>query len=134
VRDIAYNQGFHFVHPLRLEAFVDEGMRLLTIYYESPLRELVDGAHRCFNEMPYLMDSDEWVAIKRPDLIVESKDGQWFLIDFKTDKFQPEQIARQVRKHREQLQSYVQDLRLISGIELKAALYFAQFGSIEYIP
>jgi hypothetical protein len=133
VRDIAYNQGFHFVHPLRLEAFVDEGMRLLDIYYASPLKELVDEAHRCFNEMPYLMQSNQWVDTRRPDLIIEARGGQWYLIDYKTDKFDPAQIARQVRKHREQLQGYVRDLKLISGIELNAALYFAQFGLLEQI-
>jgi len=133
VRDIAYNQGFHFVHPLRLEALVGEGMRLLEIYYASPLHNLVSNAHRSFNEMPYLMDAGEWIATKRPDLIIEAADGQWYLIDYKTDKFDLEQVARQVRKHSEQLQAYVRDLKKISGIELSSALYFAQFGRLEYL-
>jgi len=131
VRDIAVNQGFHFVHPLRLEAFVDEGMRLLEIYYTSPLRALVDGAHRRYSEVPYLMDSGDFVALKRPDLILEAADGQWYLIDYKTDKFDRQQVARQVRKHGEQLLGYARDLKRISGIDLRAALYFAQYGLVE---
>lgn len=133
VRDIAVNQGFHFVHPQRLETFVDEGMRLLEIYYKSDLRGLVEGAHRRFSEMPYLMDSGFGMALKRPDLIIEAADGQWYLIDYKTDKFDRTQIARQVRKHGEQLLGYARDLKRLSGIELKAALYFAQFGVLESV-
>jgi ATP-dependent helicase/nuclease subunit A len=134
VRDIAYNQGVHFVHPKRLDALVDEGLRLLEIYRGSRLRELVEKSHSRFNEMPYLVyvdDSDRGVITMRPDLLVEAADGEWHLVDFKTDHFNhlsAGAVEQQARKHRHQLKRYVDDLQIMAGVQIRPAIYFAQYG------
>ncbi|MBU6450750.1 MAG: UvrD-helicase domain-containing protein [Cyanobacteria bacterium REEB67] len=134
VRDIAYNQGVHFVHPKRLDALVDEGLRLLEIYNHSRLRELVEKSHSRFNEMPYLVyvdDGERGVMTMRPDLLVEAADGQWHLVDFKTDHFNHTNagaVEQQARKHRHQLKRYVDDLQIMAGVQIRPAIYFAQYG------
>ena len=132
VRDIAYGQGVHFIHPARLDALVDEGLRLLDIYRQSRLRELVENSHSRFNEMPYFIHVDDGserdVMTMRPDLLIEAADGEWHLVDFKTDHFNPNNVEQQARKHRHQLKRYVDDLQLMGAVRISPAIYFAQYG------
>lgn len=85
--------------------------------------------------MPYLIDAASGfseagpdIRPRRPDLIFQDAEGDWHLVDYKTDHFAAKDVEIQARKHREQIKTYVADLRKLTGVELRPWLYFAQHG------
>ncbi len=132
ISDIAFTQGVMVSHHELLKQLVDEGERLLEIYYGSRLHGLLSQSQQRRHELPYLIDVSYGptpdMKPRRPDLIFEDAQGAWHLVDYKTDHFPAEQVELQARKHREQLKTYTNDLRLLTGHELTPWLYFAQHG------
>ena len=130
VRDIASTQSFHMAHGPRLERLVAEGLKLLDIYFESRLHQLLSTASRRYNEAEYSILSHEDVIKRRPDLIFQAFDGDWYLVDFKTDHVAAGEVEMQARagRHSAQLNSYRVELSRLSGLNLKAYIYFAQTG------
>lgn len=132
ISDIAFTQGAMVSHHELLNKLVDEGERLLEIYYGSRLHGLLTESQQRRHELPYLIDvaygPTPDMKPRRPDLIFEDAQGAWHLVDYKTDHFPAEQVEQQARKHREQLKTYINDLRHLTGHELTPWLYFAQHG------
>jgi len=132
IADIAFTQGAMVSHRQLLDKLVDDGERLLEIYYGSRLYALLSQSRQKRHEMSYLIDVAYGelpdVRSKRPDLIFEDAEGAWHLVDYKTDQFPAENVESQARKHREQIKSYIADLRHLSGHKITPWLYFAQHG------
>lgn len=130
IRDAVFSLGPSAAHPRIMEALFQEGRHLLDIFFESRLADLLARAGARLHELPYLIrsaDGDKMI-LRRPDLIFEDSQGDYQLIDFKTDHFDPGQVDIQARKHREQVLDYVRDLERLAGRPLKPWLYFAQHG------
>jgi ATP-dependent exoDNAse (exonuclease V) beta subunit len=70
---------------------------------------------------------------KRPDLLLETDDGTWYLIDYKTDHFSVADIEQQASRHRPQLERYGEDFTALTGITPKLAIYFAQHGILHQL-
>ncbi|CAN5259237.1 hypothetical protein BH11CYA1_BH11CYA1_01810 [soil metagenome] len=135
IADIAFTQGAMVAHSDLLNRLVDEGERLLGIYYESWLYSLLSQSQQRRHELPYLIDVASGfsealpdIRPRRPDLIFQDAAGDWHLVDYKTDHFAAKDVEIQARKHREQIKTYVADLRKLTGVELTPWLYFAQHG------
>lgn len=128
VSDVAFGQSFHMAHGPVLEKLLQEGLKLLDTYYESRLFELVQGSSRLFKEMTYLIDSfGEEFKKRQPDLVFEGADGNWYIVDYKTDHLEAGPDL-QARRHREQLQSYARDLETLTGFVFTPYVYFARPG------
>jgi len=135
IADIAFTQGAMVAHSDLLNRLVDEGERLLSVYYESRLYGLLSQSQQRRHELPYLIDAASGfseagpdIRPRRPDLIFQDAEGDWHLVDYKTDHFAAKDVEIQARKHREQIKTYVADLRKLTGVELRPWLYFAQHG------
>ena len=135
IADIAFTQGVMVAHSDLLNRLVDEGERLLGVYYESRLYSLLSQSQQRRHELPYLIDAASGfsdaspdIRPRRPDLIFQDAAGDWHLVDYKTDHFAAKDVEIQARKHREQIKTYVADLRKLTGVELRPWLYFAQHG------
>lgn len=130
VSDIAFTLGASIAHPSVLNALVDEGERLLNIYFDSRLAGLLARTAVKLHELPYFIKASdgERLFLRRPDLIFEDESGQWQLVDYKTDQFGADRVDSQARKHREQIKGYVLDLERLTGRTITPWLYFAQHG------
>ncbi|MBP6745102.1 hypothetical protein KA344_07690, partial [bacterium] len=135
IADIAFTQGTMVAHSDLLNRLVDEGERLLGVYYESRLYSLLSQSQQRRHELPYLIDAANRfsetgpdIRPRRPDLVFQDAAGDWHLVDYKTDHFAAKDVEIQARKHREQIKTYVADLRKLTGVELTPWLYFAQHG------
>lgn len=135
IADIAFTQGAMVAHSDLLNRLVDEGERLLSIYYESRLYGLLSQSQQRRHELPYLIDTASGfseagpdIRPRRPDLVFQDAEGDWHLVDYKTDHFAAKDVEIRARKHREQIKTYVADLRKLTGVELRPWLYFAQHG------
>ncbi len=128
IASLAFAQGDVVAHPDMLDLLVAEGERLLGIFDGSKLASMLSSSRRHFHEMPYMLVDAEISSVKRPDLLIEDESGNWFIVDYKTDKFKKEKLPQQAAKHREQLQEYAQDLTRLTGIVAETCIYFAEFG------
>ncbi|MFA7338605.1 MAG: UvrD-helicase domain-containing protein [Candidatus Obscuribacterales bacterium] len=135
IADIAFTQGTMVAHSDLHNRLVDEGERLLGVYYESRLYSLLSQSQQRRHELPYLIDAANSfsetgpdIRPRRPDLVFQDAAGDWHLVDYKTDHFAAKDVEIQARKHREQIKTYVADLRKLTGVELTPWLYFAQHG------
>lgn len=116
-------------HSAGQNHLIQEGKRLLNIFMNSPLKELMLKAQRRIHEQPYaLIEEGKLQREYRPDLIIEDEHGDWHIIDYKTDHFDQSKIEEQARLHSEQLADYASGFARLSGHEARTWLYFAQFG------
>jgi ATP-dependent exoDNAse (exonuclease V) beta subunit len=122
------------VHDKRQqERLLQESETLLITFKNSSLFQLMKSARRRIEESAYIIfdpDSGDNAEL-RPDLIIEDKDQNWHIIDYKTDHLEAKQVSRQVAAHRAQLLRYVTDIETLLGVRAKAWIYFAQLGRLE---
>ncbi len=131
LESLALNLGSATAHPSSLKALLSEGSSLLDIFYRSDLFKLLLGAKNRFSEIPYWVLGGENVLSRRPDLLVQSSFGEWFVIDYKTDHVAEANVANQARLHLNQLSTYVADLVALTGFDLIPSVYFARLGILH---
>ncbi len=126
IEDVVFTQ--HNIVPTvkNRQFFVNEGQRLLDLFYGSELFSLFKRTKRRWHEIPYLVIADGQGISRRPDLLLESDQGEWHLIDFKTDHFDPADITKQTKLHSEQLHTYVHELSRLLAVSMTAHIYYAQ--------
>lgn len=131
ILDIAINQGPAVAHYRNLQYLAKEGERLLESFYASDLCDLLKTSRHRLHELPYIVyTTDSGASRMRPDLVFQDADGNWHLVDYKTDHFKISDIENQAARHRRQVESYVEDLRKLTGSDCRAHIYFAQFGKL----
>ncbi len=120
------------VHPAFKQALLEEGKKLLSIYANSKLQKLFYSAKSICHEWSYYINSQaDQLYLNRPDLLLETADSIWYLIDYKTDRFALEDLESQISQHRAQLQRYGEDFRQLTNIQPRLAIYFAQNGTLH---
>lgn len=129
--EVALSQGDWASHPDVVEHLVRQGERWIDKFYDSDLFLLMKNARRRLHEIPYFSYVDEGLEDKRPDLLIEDKDGAWHLVDYKIDSFPLANIDAQAAEHLPQMLGYVRDLRSITGINCTAHLFFANHGVLH---
>lgn len=139
IGDIAGMQSFHLAHGAQLSRLVEEGERLMKVYYDSRLCELVNSSTRRFHESSYLVADFGSLKNYRPDMIFAADNGDWYIVDFKTDRInegassentniESANIEKLAQRHSEQVLTYSRHLEKLSGLKFKAHIYFAQKG------
>jgi ATP-dependent helicase/nuclease subunit A len=132
VEAIAFSQPGVIPLPQNLKALVQHGMDLLQKFYDSSFFVVFIGAKRRLHELPYLYNTaDGATCSRRPDLVIEQGLNQWLLVDYKTDHFDRADLMKHTLEHSEQLQTYVKELNELLGVQLKAYLYYAQYGLLQ---
>jgi ATP-dependent helicase/nuclease subunit A len=122
--------GEEVAHPLVKQALIAEGKKLINIYAGSKMRELISAAKTVCHEWSYYINS-ETLRLNRPDLLLETANGNWYLIDYKTDRFQAGDLEQHIARHRPQLQRYGEDFSKLTNIQPQLAIYFAQYGTLH---
>lgn len=139
IGDIAGMQSFHLAHGAQLSRLVEEGERLMKVYYDSRLCELVNSSTRRFHESSYLVADFGSLKNYRPDMIFAADNGDWYIVDFKTDRInegassentniENANIEKLAQRHSEQVLTYSRHLEKLSGLQFKTHIYFAQKG------
>jgi ATP-dependent exoDNAse (exonuclease V) beta subunit len=90
------------------------------------------GAKHRLSEVPYELNSTK-ISEKRPDLLLQDKDGNWHVIDYKTDHFEQSGLGKQIKHHSEQVLEYANDIEALTGVKAKPWIYFAAYGQLSLI-
>lgn len=131
LEEVALSQGDWASHPEVVAHLVKQGERWMERFCDSDLFLLMKNARRRLHEIPYFSYVDEGLEDKRPDLLIEDKDGSWHLVDYKIDSFPLADIEKHASEHLPQMLGYVRDLRSITGINCTAHLFFANHGVLH---
>ncbi len=119
-------------HETLQQQLLSEGEKLLAIFVASPLIQQMKTARRRIHETSYFTTRNgQPQAECRPDLLLEDIQGNWSIVDYKTDHFPLPELARQAKQHRAQLVGYADDFQKITGIEPRSFIYFAQHGTLH---
>ena len=130
---IAGTAEVNVAHGAGRERLLAEGERLLDKFYLSPLYDLLKNARRVMQEVSYMIVSDTNCIDRRPDLIFQDQDGQWQIVDYKTDKLTSSQLAAKMNEHSAQVLEYVRDFAQIAGTQARGWIYFAELGTLEEV-
>ena len=113
----------------------------LCAFYGSPLGQRLLAASVVEREWPFSLMAEEQMILQGVLDCCFLEDGAWVVIDYKTDRAEPAQIAL---RYRDQLRWYMRALRDITGLPVReGCLYLIrhrQFIPIEekepirYIP
>lgn len=102
--------------------------RLLRRFHGHALFQEMDGARR-LHELPYAMDGGEGLALGQIDILYR-RNGQWHVVDFKTDKIVgAEGLARLLREteYVAQVQRYGQAVERLLGEMPACAICFLDY-------
>ncbi len=130
LESLALMQGSVVAHPDRLGELVEVGEKLLDVFFDSALYDLLKNARRRLTELPYTIVDESRSDSRRPDLVVECDDGKWIIVDYKTDDVQLDDLQSKARSHAAQLDGYARDLGKLTGLRLSTRLYFARIGKL----
>jgi ATP-dependent helicase/nuclease subunit A len=133
LENLALEQREFTAHQAIHQKLVTEGRSLLEKYFASELFTMIATSKTRLCEHPYYKLGESTLETKRPDLILETSDSNWLIIDYKTDYFDLEQIERHSAEHRKQLTAYVEDFQQLTKIKAEPFLYFAQYGRLHPI-
>jgi ATP-dependent exoDNAse (exonuclease V) beta subunit len=127
---IAQSLNDFTVQGLVLKKLVDIGKSLMQLFTASDLYRTMQLARTVLREWPcYKLEGN--LVENRPDLLIEDENGNWLIVDFKTDNIlQEQELQQQLHLHRRQLEGYKSDLKRIANIEADAAIYFARLGRL----
>jgi ATP-dependent helicase/nuclease subunit A len=131
LNSLAFAPGIGVVDGQVRERLVAEVERLLRLFAEGKLADLLLTARRILPEVNYVIASDNSVADKRPDLIFQDERDAWHIVDFKTDRISSTEIPSKLNEHSPQVMSYVSDFERLTGAKAQGWLYFASLGVLE---
>jgi ATP-dependent helicase/nuclease subunit A len=124
-----------FVSDAKLRIkLVTQCRRFLQTYNHSKLHEMLCVAQRFLPEVGYTtFDEAGGSADKRPDLIFQDNEEHFHVVDFKTDKLEPDELPTKVNEHSAQVLEYAADFQKLTGHKARAWLYFADRGLLEEV-
>ena len=99
-------------------------------FLSSPLMQdaVVDRKEQAFEIV-----LDGRVCIGRMDRLVRTKDGQWYLVDFKTGMVSRSRAKEKVKEHAPQMAIYRRAAESIVGHPVRSMIYFTDGGFFEEV-
>lgn len=133
--ELAQNRklGLTVVHPTNKEIYITECKKLLATFLESDLYQQFRAAKKRFAEFPYLLEDEDENRSKRADCLYLGQDDKWYVVDFKTDKFELADLEKHKRQHEKQIKAYARDLGSVLETEVVPVLYFARLGQTAFV-
>lgn len=120
--------GTSIVHPQKRAQVISDSSALLVVFLQSELYELFKNAKKRFAEFPYMVSESDSIINKRADCVFLGADDKWYVVDFKTDRFDLADLEKHRKQHEEQIRAYANDLGLVLEQNVIPVLYFARLG------
>jgi len=133
LNELAHHKDVRAIHSAQRQWLIAEVEQLVEKFKNSELNTIWSSSLRTFREMPYVISVVDDVHTRRPDLLLEDKDGQWSIVDFKTDHFDIATIDSHLNQHKKQILQYLNDIEQLTGEKANAYVYFAQHGVLRKI-
>ncbi len=103
---------------------------LLDKFLKSQLYANIKKAKRCFPELPFVLRLERGILQGTLDLLYETPDGEWVIVDYKTSDITSAEVAEKGESYRVQMELYALALWQISNIKVqKVSLYFTKLAA-----
>ncbi|NOZ71020.1 MAG: UvrD-helicase domain-containing protein, partial [Chloroflexi bacterium] len=128
----AYARTLGMVEPAQMRQAMQQASRMLRRFQNSALAREIAMAEVRQHEVPYVLSGTQGVERGVIDLLYRHE-GQWTLIDFKTDRLRDEEAAREsltdpAKNYEQQVRRYVTALNTLMGITPRALICFLNVG------
>lgn len=131
LHSIARSEG---IAPAALEHAVDRSLRMLGSLRRSALYAEIQAAIERQSEVPFVINTPVGVLHGQIDLLYRLADGQWRLLDWKTDWVDPAEITEHARKeHLMQMAVYSRAIAQTLGQTPGAGVCFLSQDARMYI-
>lgn len=123
LRDIAIREAALLFNRTPHPDELDRVLRLLTNFRNSSIRQRIRSAKRVLREFPLLLELNNTLLRAKLDLAIEDEDG-WTILDYKSDRVSPSQVAERNAIYLNQLQIYALGWEKLTGRLPKEAMIF----------
>lgn len=130
MENLDLQEGENLLELCRLKAkeygLLEEAGELALLAQQSlahPLLKRVRHADRIFREVPFSINLDGNIVEGKIDLIFQ-EDGDWVILDYKTDQVSKENLEERFLMYREQGVYYGRAIEKISGRRVKEVIFF----------
>lgn len=128
----AYARTLGMVESAQMHQAMQQASRMLRRFQNSALAREIAMAEVRQHEVPYVLSDTQGVERGVIDLLYRHE-GQWTLIDFKTDHLRDKTAARQslidpAKNYEQQVRRYVTALNTLMGITPRALICFLNVG------
>ncbi|OIO38349.1 MAG: hypothetical protein AUJ72_02680 [Candidatus Omnitrophica bacterium CG1_02_46_14] len=95
-------------------------------FWRGDLGQLVHEAKKCYTELPFIYKTPKGILRGQIDLVLQTRSGEWVIIDYKTNKISPNQKDALAKEYEVQIAIYAfVFMRLYGEIPRKGVLYFS---------
>ncbi len=112
-----------------LDTVADEFEPMLEAFLASDLAETIRSARQVYRELDFLMEAGPALLRGQIDLLVEDAEGEWYVVDYKSDRVEPSDLGAKARRYELQMLIYAEAARRHFGkAPAEASLYFLRPG------
>ncbi|NIA20920.1 MAG: UvrD-helicase domain-containing protein [Anaerolineaceae bacterium] len=120
------------IRPSERPSAIERVVALTTQLRSMPLAAELASAKKALREVPFVIDLKGVTVSGKIDLLYKDAGGQWTLVDYKTDRIGPEDVAKHALGHRYQLRVYIEAAENFLGVNLdRAFLAFLNPGILQ---
>jgi len=122
LRTWAKEQGM--IDEVLINDALRRSMDLLNQFKASELFREMAAAQSLRSEVPFAFGLDARVVHGVVDALYESENGQWAVVDFKTDRIKIEGVAKRTEEYLVQLSLYQAGMQMALGKPLQVVIYY----------
>ncbi len=111
-----------------LDTVADQVEAMLADFAQSPLAGQLAQARQIHRELDFVMQTGPAVLHGQIDLLFQDAAGDWRLVDYKSDRVAPADVAAHSASYELQLMTYVLAARRFGSPPAEASLYFLRPG------
>jgi ATP-dependent helicase/nuclease subunit A len=126
----ARREGIH--EPDAVAFVLSKGMSMLDNLRASSLFEDIQQAKQRFSELPFVLDTPLGKLHGVIDLLFQDRDGEWHLVEWKTDWVDEDSYVEKVDEYRQQIAVYVNAVQSILSFTPEAHLCFLALNNEVY--
>ncbi len=114
------------------ESLINKAIRALENYRNSDIKLMENEARKVYREFPITYQKNDIKIKGRVDLLIEDKEGNTYICDFKTDRIRGKEdvLRRKVDKYKLQLWIYV---KAFPQKNPTPSLFFTDIGKLEWV-
>ena len=131
IESLAWEQGI--VDPLEREQAVTRAADLLAKMRDTDVLAWIRESRQCYRELPFTFKTERRTIFGAMDVLIERADGNWAVIDFKTDTFRGEGIislatfAEKARRYALQVGVYAAAVNELIGVVPKTYIHYIRY-------
>lgn len=112
----SYAWGMHLLDDDERRELVDRAYRNLRSFEKSRLFQNIENARQQYRELPFIVRTEKRVLHGQMDLLFQTMQGDWIIVDYKTDRVPQQDVSQHVREYYLQVGAYASAVESQLGV------------------